>query len=39
MLTLGAVWAVTSCGLVDGLLDEEEDKEAPAQAGAGLAPR
>jgi hypothetical protein len=36
-LTLGAVWAITSCGLVDGFLDEEEDKDPGTnQAGGSL---
>src|SRR6185295_19456267 len=37
VLTLGAVWAITSCGLIDGFLDEGEDKNE--QQTASLAPR
>src|SRR5262245_47245233 len=33
VLTLGAVWVITSCGIIDGFLDEDEDKGPAAQAG------
>lgn len=37
VLTLSAVWAITSCGLIDGFLDEDED-DGQASTGSALRP-
>ena len=37
VLTLSAVWAITSCGLIDGFLDEGEDK-GQDETGSALRP-